>query len=33
MYVEGIKGVNTMNKGSKAMSKLLKVVFAAFTQY
>ena len=30
MYV---KGVNTMNKGSKAMSKVLKVMFVAFMQH
>ena len=32
MYV-GVEGVNTMNKGSKAMLKVLKVVFVAFTQH
>ena len=33
MYVECVKGVNIMYNGSKAMSKVLKVVFVAFMQH
>ena len=35
MYVKGVKGIKycTMNKRSKAMSKVLQVVFVAFTQH
>ena len=35
LRVKGFRDVLycTMNKGSKAMSKVLKVVFAAFTQH
>ena len=33
MYVEGVKGVNIMYNGSKAMPKVLKMVFVAFMQH